>query len=75
MLSIKGIFSRSKLQTKPEARALSWGLVRSYNRGPKLVHYYYSMVFIYNALYKLIQPEIVTLGLWDFLSWVPCMSP
>ncbi len=56
MLSIKGIFSHSKLQTKPEARALSWGLARSYNGGPKLLHYYYTTVFIYDALYQLIQP-------------------
>ncbi len=41
----------------------------------KLVHYYYTTVFIYNVLYKLIQPEIVTLGLQDFLSWVLRMSP
>ncbi len=51
MLSIKGIFSHSKLQTNPEARALSWGLVRSNKGGPKLLHYYYSMVFILCTLH------------------------
>ena len=75
MLLIKGLFSHSKLQTNLKARALSWEPLCSNKGGPKLVHYYYTMVFIYNALYKLIQPEIVTLGLRDFLSWVPCMLP
>ncbi len=28
-----GIFSRSKLQTSPEATASSWGLARDYNGG------------------------------------------
>ncbi len=51
MLSIKGLFSHLKLQTNPEARALSWGLSHSNKGGPKLVHYYYTTVFILCALH------------------------
>ncbi|KAK0433276.1 hypothetical protein EV421DRAFT_1741723 [Armillaria borealis] len=40
------IFSRSKLQTNPDARASSWRLARDYNGGPKLVYYDYTALFI-----------------------------
>ena len=68
MLSIKGIFSRSKLQTKPKARALSWGLAHSYNGGPKLVHYDYTVLFIYFMFYKLVPPNIVSFKLQGTFS-------
>ncbi len=49
----QGIFSRSKLQTAPEARASSWRLAHNYNGGLKLVHYDYTVLCIYFTFYKL----------------------
>ena len=62
MISILGIFSCLKLQTGPGARASSWRLACDYNRGPKLVHYGYTVLFIYFTSYKLVSPNIVLLG-------------
>ncbi len=64
MISILGIFSRSKLQTSPQATASSWGLARDYNGGPKLVHYNYTALFIYSTSYKLAVSFLVSLGCW-----------
>ena len=43
--------------------ASSWGLVHDYNRGPKLVHYDYTVLFIYFMFYKLVPPNIVSFKL------------
>ncbi len=56
MISMLGIFSRSKLQTSPEATVSSWGLVHDYNGGLKPVHYNYTALFIYSMSYKLAVP-------------------
>ncbi len=75
MISILGIFSRSKLQTSPEATASSWGLACDYNGGPKLVHYNYTALFIYFTFYKFVPPNIVSFRLPSSLTCVPRMLP
>ncbi len=74
MLSMQGIFSRSKLQTSPEATASSWGLAHNYNGGPKLVHYNYTALFIYSTSYKLAVPFLVSFRLLNSFVCVPRMS-
>ncbi len=74
MISILGIFSRSKLQTSPEATASSWGLAHNYNGGPKLVHYNYPALFIYSTSYKLAVPILVSFRLLSSFACVPRMS-
>ncbi len=74
MISMLGIFSRSKLQTSPEATASSWGLARDYNRGPKLVHYNYTALFIYSTSYKLAVPFLVSFRLPSSFACVPRVS-
>ncbi len=70
MLSIKGLFSRSKLQTNPKARALSWDLLRSNKGGSKLVHYYYTTVFILCTLHI-----NTTLNSNSWLAELPFLGP
>ncbi len=70
MLSIKGLFSHSKLQTNPEARVLSWEPARSNKGGLKLVHYYYTMVFILCALHI-----NTTLNSNSWLAELPFLGP
>ncbi len=74
MISILGIFSRSKLQTSPEAMASSWELVHDYNRGPKLVHYNYTALFIYSMSYKLAVPFLVLFRLPSSFACIPHVS-
>ncbi len=70
MLSIKGLFSCSKLQTNPKARALSWEL-SCFNKGDlKLVHYYYSTVFILCDL-----QANTTLNSNSWLAELPFLGP
>ncbi len=70
MISMLGIFSRSKLPTSPEATASSWGLARDYNGGPKLVHYNYTALFIYSTSYKLAVPFLVSFRLLSAFACV-----
>ncbi len=73
MISMLGIFSCSKLQTSPEATASSWGLAHDYNGGPKLVHYNYTVLFIYSMFYKLAVPFLVSFRLPSSFACVPCV--
>ncbi len=75
MISILGIFSRSKLQTNPDVMMSSWRLACDYNRGPKLVHYDYTVLFIYFMFYKFIPPDIVSFRLPSSFACIPRMSP
>ncbi len=74
MISILGIFSRSKLQTSPEATASSWRLARDYNGVPKLVHYNYTALFIYSTFYKLAVPFLVSFRLLSSFACIPLMN-
>ncbi len=73
MISILGLFSHSKLWTGPDARVSSWRLACDYSGGPKLVHYYYTALFIYFMPYKFVPPHIVLFKLWGTFACDPRM--